>query len=133
MLGKFAKQRRQSSPLIQLVVAFLVPSSLTEVRCEACAPGTPPISEEDARGLLREIDDRWEIKKGKRLVRRFKFPDFKQAFEFATAIAELAESEGHHPDLEIGWGRLEVFLTTHVAGGLTRNDFIMAAKIDELA
>jgi 4a-hydroxytetrahydrobiopterin dehydratase len=95
-------------------------------------PGTPPISEEETRVLLREVDEQWDIKEGKRLVRKFKFPDFKQAFEFAAAIAELAESEGHHPDLEIGWGRVVVSSTTHVAGGLTRNDFILAAKIDQL-
>jgi 4a-hydroxytetrahydrobiopterin dehydratase len=82
---------------------------------------------------LGELDDGWHLEKDKRIVREFKFPDFKKAFDLATSIAGLAESEGHHPDLEIGWGRLNISLTTHVAGGLTRNDFIMAAKIDELA
>lgn len=60
------------------------------------------------------------------------FPDFRSAFAKATAIALLAEQEGHHPDIEVGWSYLRVRLTTHAAKGLTDNDFIMAAKIDSL-
>ena len=67
------------------------------------------------------------------LRRRLRFGDFKDAFGFATRIALVAEEEGHHPDMEIGWGKVVVSLTTHSSGGLTPNDFIMAAKVDRLA
>jgi pterin-4a-carbinolamine dehydratase len=71
---------------------------------------------------------------GNRTLRReFSFPDFRDAFGLVARVALLAESEGHHPEIELGWGRAAFSLTTHAAGGLTRNDFIMAARIDELA
>ncbi len=67
------------------------------------------------------------------LVRSFTFPDFITAVQFVNRIATVAEQEGHHPDLVVGWGRVEVQLWTHAARGLTENDFILAAKIDRLA
>ena len=101
-------------------------------KCEACAPGTPPIDEESAQQLQAQLDADWERESNVKIVRQFEFRNFRDAFGFATRIALLAEQEGHHPDLEIGWGRLTVALTTHVAGGLTDNDFILAAKIDQM-
>lgn len=67
------------------------------------------------------------------LVRRYRFDDFLGAIAFVNRIAPVAESEGHHPDLVVGWGRVEVVLWTHAAGGLTENDFILAARIDAAA
>lgn len=81
--------------------------------------------------LGAELDPAWEIVEAT-LRRSFRLPDFAAAFTLATAIALLAEREGHHPDLHLGWGFLQVRLSTHAAGGLTRNDFVMAAKIDEI-
>ncbi len=69
---------------------------------------------------------------GRRITRHFPFKDFKSALAFANQIGELAESEWHHPDLIVAWGRVEALLTTHSVKGLTENDFIMAAKIDLL-
>lgn len=106
---------------------------LAQRKCEACAPGTPPIAEDRAALLYGQIDSAWERETNKKLHRSFEFRNFRDAFGLATRIALLAEQEGHHPDLDIGWGRLGVMLTTHVAGGLTDNDFILAAKIDRLA
>jgi pterin-4a-carbinolamine dehydratase len=72
--------------------------------------------------------------RGNRTLRReFSFANFRDAFGLVARVAPLAESEGHHPDIELGWGRAAFSLTTHAAGGLTRNDFIMAARIDRLA
>ena len=65
--------------------------------------------------------------------REFTFPNFRDAFGFVARAALVAEAEGHHPDIELGWGRAAFELTTHAASGLTRNDFVMAAKIDRLA
>jgi 4a-hydroxytetrahydrobiopterin dehydratase len=102
-------------------------------RCEACEAGTPPIDEARAAQLQEQLDPSWSREANRSIERTLRFRNFLDAFGLATRIALVAESEGHHPDLEIGWGRVRVFLTTHVAKGLTDNDFIMAAKIDRVA
>ncbi len=107
-------------------------AQLTKRRCETCVPGTPPIDEARAVDLQAQIDASWTRADNVCLRRSFKFRNFRDAFGFATRVALLAESEGHHPDFEIGWGRVTLELTTHVANGLTDNDFIVAAKVDKL-
>jgi len=107
-------------------------SELAQRRCEPCEGGMPPIPPERVAELQGEIDTAWQVEEGRQLRRSLKFPDFTDAFGFATRVALIAESEGHHPDFEVGWGRVVLVLTTHAAGGLTDNDFIMAAKIDRL-
>ena len=107
-------------------------TELTKRKCEECAPGTPPIDEGRAEELARELDPQWERQKNQRIQRKFQFRNFRDAFGFATRIALLAEDEGHHPDMTVGWGYVGVELTTHTAKGLTDNDFIIAAKIDRL-
>ena len=104
---------------------------LARQRCEACNAQTPRLSAAELEAARGELDGAWQVLDG-RLRREWKTRDFAGAFARATAIALLAEGEGHHPDLEIGWGRLVVTLTTHALGGLSRNDVIMAAKIDRL-
>lgn len=109
-------------------------TDLAKRKCEACEGGTLPLAPQEIEELRGQIDPAWEIvEDGKQIRRRFKFGDFNAAFGFATRVALLAEAEGHHPDFELGWGRVVLDLTTHAAGGLTDNDFIMAAKIDGLA
>lgn len=100
--------------------------------CSACSPGTPSLTEAAASTLGDLIDGAWTRSGNEFLSRDFRFSDFKDAFAAATRLALLSEQQGHHPDFEIGWGYLKVTLTTHAAKGLTENDFIMAAKIDEL-
>lgn len=106
-------------------------ADLANKKCEACAPGTPPLDREQAAELGKQIDADWELE-DKRIVRVAKFKNFRDAFGLAARVALLAEEQGHHPDMEVGWGRVSIALTTHTADGLTDNDFIMAAKIDEL-
>ena len=108
-----------------------MPSDLASRHCEACVPGTLPLERSEAQHLHAELNPSWELL-DQSLVRSFEFKNFREPFGLATRIALLAESEGHHPDLEISWGRLTVALTTHAAKGLTESDFIMAAKIDRL-
>ena len=108
-------------------------TELASHHCEACEQGTPPLDEARATVLQRDLDPAWERSGTMTLRRTLRFGDFKDAFGFATRIALVAEEEGHHPDLEIGWGKVGITLTTHASGGLSRNDFIMAAKIDRLA
>lgn len=106
---------------------------LTARTCEECAPGARPLEEAQASELHRQIDARWRREANQTIRRVFTFGNFREPFALATQIALLAESQGHHPDLEVSWGKLTVTFTTHHAGGLTRNDFIMAAKIDRFA
>ncbi len=101
-------------------------------RCVPCRGGEP-LSEEAAASLSRELGGTWRMADGKRLEREFSFKNFRQAMALANAIAALAEEQGHHPEMRVGWGRLGVSLFTHAVGGLHETDFIMAAKIDRLA
>ena len=107
-------------------------AELATAHCEVCAPGTPPLPEEEGAALSSDVPD-WERDRNRSLRREFSFPDFRDAFGFVAQAALIAEAEGHHPDIELGWGRASFQLTTHAASGLTRNDFILAAKLDELA
>ncbi|HUY55205.1 MAG TPA: 4a-hydroxytetrahydrobiopterin dehydratase [Candidatus Nanopelagicaceae bacterium] len=106
-------------------------AELVREHCQPCHGRTPQLAAAEAAELLAELDSAWQSSEGT-LRRRFQRADFAAAFALGTGIALLAEREGHHPDLRLGWGYLEVELTTHAAGGLTRNDFVMAAKIDRI-
>jgi 4a-hydroxytetrahydrobiopterin dehydratase len=107
-------------------------SGLAGQRCEACTGETPHLQRADIDSLRHEIASEWSVTNDRKLVRRYRFRDFAGAFAFAGRVAEVAEEQGHHPDLRLGWGYVEIELTTHAVGGLSRNDFIMAAKIDRL-
>ncbi len=107
-------------------------NDLVRKYCVACEAGTPPMSLEEAERLVEQVPG-WELNPDeKKLVRRFKFKDFKEAMRFVNRVAELAEAEGHHPGIYISWNRVRLELTTHAIKGLSENDFIMAAKISEL-
>ena len=95
--------------------------------------GTPPLGEDEAQALGAHLDSRWRRDGTRRLSREYTFGDFGDAFGFATRVALLAEREFHHPELIVTWGKVQVTLWTHTVGGLSRNDFIIAAKIDRLA
>ncbi len=84
-----------------------------------------------ARKRLARLPEGWAIKDGKRLERMYRFPDFKAALAFTNRVGKLAEREGHHPDIHLSWGKARVSITTHDAGGLTRKDFALAAKIGD--
>ncbi|HTO77392.1 MAG TPA: 4a-hydroxytetrahydrobiopterin dehydratase [Thermoanaerobaculia bacterium] len=106
--------------------------SLAARHCVPCRGGVAPLSESAARKLLAETP-RWALGDGAtRLSRGFEFRDFVQAMEFVNRVAEIAEAEGHHPDITIHWNKVALTLWTHAIGGLHENDFIVAAKIDRL-
>lgn len=107
-------------------------AELVKQHCEPCEKGTPPLSEEEAASLSNDVPE-WGRDGNSTLRRELSFSNFRDAFGFVARVALLAEAEQHHPDIELGWGRASFTLTTHAASGLTRNDFIMAAKIDRLA
>lgn len=103
---------------------------LAAKKCKPCEGGTPPMSEEEAKAMLRKVDG-WELK-GDRIRKVFRFKDFKESMSFVNKVADLAEEEGHHPNIFVSWNRVTLTLTTHAIGGLSENDFILAAKIDRI-
>jgi 4a-hydroxytetrahydrobiopterin dehydratase len=105
-------------------------NGLADKKCAPCEGGTPPLPREEAERLLGELDGWQLVKDGKELEKEYRFPDFRQALGFVNRLGEVAESEGHHPDLYLGWGKVKVNLSTHSVGGLSENDFIVAAKAD---
>jgi 4a-hydroxytetrahydrobiopterin dehydratase len=107
-------------------------TGLTEKTCVPCRGGVPPLSTAEARGLLVQTPG-WELREnGTRLERAYKLKNFREARGFVDRVGALAETEGHHPDITFGWGYATISLHTHKIKGLHENDFIMAAKIDQL-
>ena len=106
-------------------------SALAEKTCVPCRGGVPPLKGNELEALRKEIPQ-WRVVNEHHIVRSFTFPDFKQALNFANRVGELAEAQGHHPDILLAWGKAEITLWTHKIDGLTESDLIMAAKIDQL-
>ena len=106
-------------------------SQLAERQCVPCRGGVPPLKGEEIRNLLAELPT-WEAIDEHHLRREYRFKDFRQALDFVNRVGELAESQGHHPDICFGWGRAEITIWTHKIDGLTESDFVLAAKIDTL-
>ena len=108
--------------------------TLTEMKCVVCRKDAPSVTDAEIARFQSQVVD-WELVELdgiRRLRRAFSFDDFAQALEFTNRVGELAEEEGHHPALLTEWGRTTVTWWTHKIGGLHRNDFVMAAKTDEL-
>lgn len=109
--------------------------SLAQAQCEACRADAPHVSEEELAVLIREIPD-WniEVREGHmELERSFAFKNFRHALAFTNAVGVIAEEVGHHPALLTEWGKVTVTWWSHEMNGLHRNDFIMAARTDEVA
>ncbi len=108
-------------------------SELAKKRCVPCEGGVKPLTEAEARKLMPELEQDWMlIDSGHMLARTFNFKDFVQTMAFVNKVATIAEEEQHHPDLTISYNTLSIELMTHAINGLSENDFILAAKIDEL-
>jgi 4a-hydroxytetrahydrobiopterin dehydratase len=108
---------------------------LAQRRCVPCEGGVPPLGPEQVAPLMAQLEG-WTVEEAdghQQLAKAFRFRNFVEAVDFVNRITPVAEAEGHHPDLLVAWGRVRVQLWTHVAGGLTENDFVLAAKIDQLA
>lgn len=108
-------------------------SQLAKKRCIPCEGGVKPMTEAQAQALMPELNPDWMLVDGGRmLARSFVFKDFKKTMAFVNKVADVAEAEGHHPDMTVGYGNLGIELMTHAIDGLSENDFILAAKIDEI-
>jgi 4a-hydroxytetrahydrobiopterin dehydratase len=101
--------------------------------CRPLPKGTPTLQGADLAPYLAAISDRWKVVDGHHLEGRFEFKDFLGALAFANRSGGAAEAEGHHPDIAITWGAATVTIWTHSIGGLSENDFILAARLDTLA
>ncbi|MEW6776073.1 MAG: 4a-hydroxytetrahydrobiopterin dehydratase [Bdellovibrionota bacterium] len=105
--------------------------SLHKMKCEACEGGIPKLSPKEVRSYFGQLSG-WKLEKG-RLVKRLEFKNFLEAMRFVNKLARLAEKEQHHPDFNLySWNKLDVTIYTHSIKGLSKNDFILAAKIDGL-
>jgi 4a-hydroxytetrahydrobiopterin dehydratase len=101
-------------------------------KCVSCEGDIPPFTPAQIAEYRASLKTNWEVVDGKKLHQEFKFKDFTDAMIFVNKVADLAENEGHHPDLHIFYNRVIVELTTHAIKGLSENDFIVAAKIEVL-
>ena len=106
--------------------------SLTQKKCGPCEGGVPPLTKDPIALFLSQLKQKWAVVDNKKIRREFKFEDFAEAMKFVNKVAALAEEEGHHPDLHIHWNKVLIELWTHEIGGLAENDFIVAAKIEEI-
>ncbi len=106
-------------------------SQLSKKNCVPCQGGVPPLEPEKSAELLTQLNG-WEIIEGHHLRKSYSFSNFVSALTWVNSIAELAEQENHHPDLELGWGYVHISLWTHKIDGLTESDFVLAAKIDAI-
>lgn len=108
-----------------------VETDLARRSCQACESGEGRLNSAMVKTLLKQLPGDWKLKSNQ-LEKSFKFPDFKEALAFTDKIGALAEDQGHHPDVFLSYGEVRLQITTHHAKGLTENDFILAAKINEI-
>lgn len=108
-------------------------STLRDLKCAPCPPGTPALAPDAAAALLAQLGAGWRISEdGKTLRKAYRFANFHETMGFVNAVAWIANSEDHHPDLEVGYDYCRMTFATHSIGGLSQNDFICAAKVDAL-
>jgi 4a-hydroxytetrahydrobiopterin dehydratase len=107
-------------------------ATLDQQRCVPCEGGVPALGGAEAQALAGELGSGWRMVRSHHLEKEYRFLNFADALHFANQVGQIAEAEGHHPDLLVGWGRVKVYLWTHAVDGLTKNDFVLAAKIEKL-
>ena len=107
-------------------------SELAAKECIPCRGGVPPLKGKELTDLQQKLGGGWKIVNEHHLEKEYLFKDFREALDFVNRLGEVAEQEGHHPDLFLTWGKVKVTLWTHSVGGLSENDFILAAKADGL-
>ncbi len=105
---------------------------LSDKKCVACEGGVPPLTDAEIKTYLPQVKEGWEVTDAKKIQKEFKFNDFKEAMEFVNKIAAVADGEGHHPNIHIFYNVVKIELWTHAIRGLSENDFILAAKVDNI-
>ncbi len=107
-------------------------TALAEKECVPCKGGVPPLKGKELANLTAQLGDGWVVVNDHHLEREYKFKDFREALAFTNKVGELAETQGHHPDIYLAWGKVKLTIWTHKIDGLTESDFILAAKVDKL-
>jgi 4a-hydroxytetrahydrobiopterin dehydratase len=105
-------------------------SDLAKKSCVPCRGGVPPLAGAELKALEVSLGGGWRVVDGHHLEKSYAFDDFKQALDFTNRVGEIAEAEGHHPNILLEWGRVTLTIWTHKIDGLTESDFILAAKAD---
>lgn len=108
-------------------------TDLVNKKCVPCEGGLPPFTQEQVATYKKEITSDWEVLDGKKLFLKKKFGNFKAAMVFVNKVADIAEADQHHPNIEIFYNIVKLTLWTHAIAGLSENDFILAAKIDQVS
>ncbi len=127
-------QRASVLPALALPSARMVAvmSHLATKTCVPCRGGVPQLKGEELASLKKQVDG-WNVIEGHHITKTCTFPNFREALKFVNRVGELAEEQGHHPDISLAWGKVEITTWTHKINGLTESDFILAAKIDQQA
>jgi len=107
-------------------------SALAEKECVECKGGVPPLKGEALAKLAGELNGGWQVVNEHHLEKEYKFKDFREALAFTNKVGELAEAQGHHPDIYLAWGKVKLTMWTHKIDGLTESDFVFAAKADRV-
>ncbi|HBR59007.1 MAG: 4a-hydroxytetrahydrobiopterin dehydratase [SAR324 cluster bacterium] len=105
-------------------------SELAEGTCIPCRGGVPPLKGEELDALQEKLGNGWQIINEHHLEKEYIFADFRQALDFTVKVGEVAENQGHHPDIYLAWGKVKLTIWTHKIDGLTESDFILGAKVD---
>jgi 4a-hydroxytetrahydrobiopterin dehydratase len=106
-------------------------SVLAQETCIPCRSGVPPLKGEELDALQEKLGNGWQIINEHHLEKEYIFADFIQALDFTVKVGEVAENQGHHPDIYLAWGKVKLTIWTHKIDGLTESDFILAAKADQ--
>ena len=106
-------------------------SKLAEGTCLPCRGGVPPLKGKELDDLQEKLGNGWQIINEHHLEKEYIFADFRQALDFTVKVGEVAENQGHHPDIYLAWGKVKLTIWTHKIDGLTKSDFIFAAKADQ--
>jgi len=107
-------------------------SDLASKQCVPCKGGVPPLEGAPLRALHDRLGSGWKLVDDHHLAKDYRFANFREALDFTNRVGEMAEEQGHHPDIELSWGRVKLLVWTHKIDGLTESDFIWAAKADQL-
>ncbi len=105
---------------------------LSTKKCKPCEGGVPPLNQKEIAEFKKQVSNEWNVVEMKKINREFSFVNYRHTMEFVNKVADLAEEEGHHPDMNVFYGKVVVELWTHSINGLSENDFIMASKIDKI-
>ena len=107
-------------------------SELAAKECVPCKGGVPPLKGNELKALLEKLGGGWRVVDEHQLEKEYPFKNFREALDYTNNVGELAEAQGHHPDIYLAWGKVKLTLWTHKIDGLTESDFILAAKADTL-